>query len=151
VRFRPGHNMRGMPQKPWRYPNTHHEDQTVPIHRLRAQQALGRPLPAGVIVHHADGSRDPWAPLVICESQAYHGLLHRRMRVKAAGGDPNTQRICCSCKLLLLKTAFSAKASQFDGLRKTCRRCECAAAKRRSMRRKAAAQEAIGEIAWLQE
>lgn len=54
------------------------------LHRIRAEHALGRPLPKGVEVHHVD--RDPWnatARLVICENHAYHMFLHRRMRERA--------------------------------------------------------------------
>jgi len=69
------------------YPRKSTNGEMVLAHRLRAERALGRPLPPGAVVHHADGSRSPDAPLVICQDQAYHLLLHRRMRVKAAGGD----------------------------------------------------------------
>ena len=69
---------------------------------MRAENAFGGPLPPGVEVHHADGSKAADAPLVICPDRAYHRLLHVRMRVQAAGGNPNTQRICSRCKQLCL-------------------------------------------------
>jgi|SRR5215469_5231505 len=52
-------------------------------HVVVAQQALGKPLPQGAVVHHMN--RDPsdnHTPfnLVICPDQAYHLLLHQRMR-----------------------------------------------------------------------
>src|SRR5438876_9285777 len=56
------------------------------LHRQRAENALGKPLPPGAEVHHPD--EDPWNPnarLVICESASYHKLLHIRMRIQAAG------------------------------------------------------------------
>ncbi len=72
----------------------------VPVHRLRAELALGKPLPLGAEVHHVDGNR--WnnanRNLVICQDLAYHRLLHLRTRVLRAGGDPNTQRLCGICK-----------------------------------------------------
>lgn len=71
-------------------------------HRVRAEKALGKPLPPGVQVHHADGSKSDDAPLVICQNQAYHSLLHVRMRVIKAGGDPDRHRICCHCRSVKL-------------------------------------------------
>lgn len=51
------------------------------LHRRRAELALGKPLPRGAEVHHADGSKGDNAPLlVICQDRAYHMLLHKRMR-----------------------------------------------------------------------
>jgi hypothetical protein len=50
------------------------------LHRRRAEKALGKPLPPGAEVHHADGSMRDDAPLVICQDRAYHMLLHKRMR-----------------------------------------------------------------------
>lgn len=52
-------------------------------HILRAEKALGKLLPKGAIVHHMN--QKPWdndTPynLIICPDQAYHLLLHRRMK-----------------------------------------------------------------------
>ncbi len=52
-------------------------------HILKAEKALGRPLPKGAVVHHMN--RKPWdndtpLNLVICPDQGYHLLLHRRMK-----------------------------------------------------------------------
>lgn len=79
------------------------------IHRTRAAHALGKPLPLKAVVHHADGSRDEHARLVICQDSSYHNLLHARMRVRAAGGDPNTQRICSRCRCLCSLSQFRGR------------------------------------------
>lgn len=52
-------------------------------HVVVAEKALGKPMPKGAVVHHvtenkADNLGD-WK-LVICPNQAYHALIHTRMR-----------------------------------------------------------------------
>jgi hypothetical protein len=51
-------------------------------HILVAERALGRHLPEGVVVHHVNEVRSDnrGSNLVICENQAYHLLLHQRMK-----------------------------------------------------------------------
>lgn len=68
-------------------------------HVLVATKALGKPLPKSAVVHHVDenpSNNDP-QNLVICPNQAYHMLIHQRMRAMAACGDPNWLR-CVICK-----------------------------------------------------
>lgn len=67
-------------------------------HILVAEKALGKPLPAGAVVHHVDENPTNNAPtnLVICPSHAYHLLIHQRMRALAACGNPSW-RLCCHC------------------------------------------------------
>jgi len=93
-------------------------------HIAVAERALGCPLPPGAVVHHVDGDRTNNSPsnLVICPTQAYHMLLHARQRVVDAGGNPNTQKVCKSCRQLLEKTAFSFENS-WDDRAAACREC----------------------------
>ena len=63
------------------------------VHRMRAEKALGKPLPVGAEVHHVDGTK----------REAYHKLLHARARVVAVGGNPNTEVICKDCHHLTPK------------------------------------------------
>jgi hypothetical protein len=53
------------------------------MHRFLAEQALGRPLPKQVKVHHLDNnpSNNEKGNLVICPNEMYHRLLHRRARM----------------------------------------------------------------------
>lgn len=97
--------------------------ETVSIHRRRAEAALGKPLPKGAVVHHADGSKHEDAPLVICQDETYHKLLHHRMRVKAAGGDPNTDLVCAVCKRAKPMNAFGRNKAQPRGYSHYCREC----------------------------
>jgi hypothetical protein len=112
------------------------------IHRLRAERALGKPLPSGAEVHHVDGTRDEDGPLVICQDKAYHKLLHARMRIKAAGGNPNTDRICADCQVVKPIDQFHQAATKMDKFGQWhCRFCPVQLERRRmryAMRRQRA-------------
>ncbi len=51
-------------------------------HVVVAEKALGKSLPKGAVVHHIDRNKQNNKPtnLVVCPNQAYHLLLHKRMR-----------------------------------------------------------------------
>lgn len=68
-------------------------------HVIIAEHVLGKPLPKGAVVHHADGDKanNKRSNLVICPSGEYHQLLHMRIRAKAERGNPNYRK-CCVCK-----------------------------------------------------
>lgn len=123
-RFVNGHQQRNLVAKS--YPKTKRDRVTLSQHRVRAEQALGKPLPPNAIVHHADGSRRMNTPLVICQDQHYHQLLHARMRIRARGGDPNTQRWCGACQRLRPVTAFSPATNRVMGVHKKCKPCAAA-------------------------
>lgn len=95
-------------------------------HVLNAEQALGKPLPPKAVVHHVDSNR--WnnanTNLVICQDQHYHMLIHVRTRIVRAGGNPNTQKICCCCKQMLVYANFCQSRRCNDGLHETCRECQ---------------------------
>lgn len=83
-------------------------------HDLIAERVLGKPLPSGAIVHHADGNglNNENDNLVICPSRGYHHLLHQRMRALAACGNANWRK-CSICKRYddpLLLEVFSNRA-----------------------------------------
>jgi hypothetical protein len=61
--------------------------------------------------------------LVICQDQAYHRLLHWRMRIRAAGGNPNEERICSCCKAVKPHTAFPPARRGPCGRATSCRLC----------------------------
>lgn len=68
-------------------------------HVAIAEHVLGKKLPCGAIVHHANGNRLDNRPenLVICPSRAYHSLLHARMRAYEAC-ENYSYRKCVYCK-----------------------------------------------------
>ena len=68
-------------------------------HRLIAEKALGRLLPGKAVVHHHNEDPVDNRPenLVVCQDNAYHMLLHQRMRALRACGNANWVR-CRSCK-----------------------------------------------------
>ena len=73
--------------------------QHVPVHIRIAEKALGKPLPKGVQVHHADENtmNNANSNLVICPDKNYHHLLHKRLRAMKATGNPNLRK-CVICK-----------------------------------------------------
>ena len=56
-------------------------------HVLVAERALGKLLPKGAIVHHMNCDRKDNRPenLVICPNEAYHRLIHKRMKKMGVG------------------------------------------------------------------
>lgn len=94
-------------------------------HVLVAERAIGHRLPAGARVHHVDGDRANNAArnLVVCPNDAYHQLLHVRARVVAAGGNPNTDKVCSSCQLPKPFGSFDRDSSFTDGRCKYCKPC----------------------------
>jgi hypothetical protein len=68
----------------------------IKVHILIAEKVLGKSLPKGVVVHHANGLEDNNA-LVICQDQEYHMLLEQRTRAYKACGHANWKN-CYICK-----------------------------------------------------
>ncbi len=68
-------------------------------HVAVAEAALGKRLPRGSIVHHVDENRSNNEPanLVICPNDAYHLLLHQRMRALKVCGNADWLK-CWICK-----------------------------------------------------
>ena len=72
---------------------------TVFEHVWIAENAIGKRLPKGAEVHHADlnpGNNEP-TNLVICPSRSYHRLLHTRTEAMLACGNANARK-CWICK-----------------------------------------------------
>lgn len=94
------------------------------LHRLRAEQALGRTLKFSEQVHHVDGSKSERSPLVICQDQTYHYLLHYRTRTRDAGGNPNTDGFCYRCETAKPISDFRPlKRNKASGVESHCRTC----------------------------
>lgn len=70
----------------------------VAEHILIAEKTLGKFLPDRAVIHHANRikSDNRKENLVICENNAYHKLLHRRIRAFWACGNPSWRK-CTTC------------------------------------------------------
>jgi hypothetical protein len=127
----------------------HNDSMTRPTARYRGQSgghkaehirvaeaALGKSMPDEAVVHHVnnDGLDNRNQNLVICQDNSYHRLLHVRERVVRAGGNPNTQRICPTCKVVLYFSEFGA--FKFGGGGSQRRECKSCARNRQEVRRK---------------
>lgn len=121
ARFIRGHHLKEH-MRTRRVENGYRGEQHVRI----AERVLGRTLPAGAEVHHVDGDKrnNAHRNLVICQDTTYHRLLHIRAAVLAAGGDPNTQRLCGGCRTVKPFDAFcKATRKRALGRQSQCREC----------------------------
>ncbi len=110
----------------------------VAEHRLVAESALGKHLEKCHPVHHVDEDRSNNANgnLVICQDTAYHLLLHARKRVVDAGGNPNLEKVCGSCKAVRPRPEFHRSIKSQDGLVNRCKDCSALyGAKRKRVKR----------------
>lgn len=87
-----------------------------PEHLIIAERVMGHPLPEEACVHHwnrvRSDNRNP--NLVVCQDQAYHSLLHQRMRALAACGHANWLK-CKFCK------RYDSPEMITDGCHRECR------------------------------
>lgn len=70
----------------------------VAEHVVVAEAALGRFLPSQACVHHVNGDPTDNRPrnLVVCQDNAYHKLIHQRLRAYKACANAN-YRLCQFC------------------------------------------------------
>lgn len=103
-------------------------------HVVVAEQKIGRPLKDGEEVHHRNLNPSDNGPdnLQVFASHAEHQAEHARMRIVAAGGNPDTERICSVCKAIKSKRAFGPNSIRGKPTLSTaCRPCHRARERKR--------------------
>jgi hypothetical protein len=67
-------------------------------HILIVEKAMGKPLPPGAVVHHHDGDRmnNGNKNLLVCQNDAYHKFLYKRIRAFRACGHADWRK-CVYC------------------------------------------------------
>jgi len=120
VRYISGHGTRKPVTKSYRMATSN-----ITEHAVIAVSVLGKPLPKGAEIHHVDGKKhnNTRANLVICQDHAYHALLHVRARVLKAGGNPNTDRYCGTCRQVKPRDEFLRSGLTVDGRTGKCLLC----------------------------
>lgn len=115
-------------------------------HILVVEAAMGKPLRRSAEVHHVDENRTNNAPanLVVCESHAYHALLHRRARALRECGDASARR-CALCGGYDDQPGMSTYRGS-HGIDAYHRRCKADRARGRYASRRLAALEAEDEL-----
>lgn len=114
-------------------------------HVVIAERALGHELPKGACVHHVNEDKVDNRPqnLMICQDGAYHRLLHLRADVLRRGGDPNTERICCTCQQPCALLDMGRRLTGRRTLTSQCRACQRAATRAFHQRTKRAFEHRI--------
>ena len=81
------------------HPYTNPKYPYLPAARLMVENALGKYLLKKQPIHHVDGDcyENKRGNLVLCEDNAYHKLLHLRMRALKAYGNSKARK-CPYCK-----------------------------------------------------
>lgn len=82
--------------------------QRKPEHVAIVERAIGHALPVGAVVHHVNRVRSDNrnSNLAALQDSSEHNELHRKMRVRAAGGDPWTEFLCTTCGKSKHRTMF---------------------------------------------
>jgi hypothetical protein len=92
---------------------------------VKAEHVLGHLPSVGAIIHHVDQNRQNNRNdnLVILQNQIEHAQLHRRLRIKRAGGNPWTQQICGQCRKVKDLTEFSPSTRLLSKHKTVCKLC----------------------------
>jgi hypothetical protein len=91
-----------------------------------AEKALGKPLPPGAKVHHANLDKVDENGLVVCQGESYHQLLHRRTRAFRACGHAGWLK-CYFCQNYDDPQRMFVRESGHSAYHRSCRNQHLAA------------------------
>lgn len=94
--------------------------------RFVVEQVIGKKLDRKHIVHHIDGNSENNKNdnLIVLENRREHAIVHAKMRIVEAGGNPSTQAFCSRCGKIKSKEMFTTDSHRWNRKSLFCRPCE---------------------------
>jgi hypothetical protein len=92
------------------------------VHRLVVERWYG-PL-EDMEVHHIDGDKMNWdAANLAVVSAPEHAIIHAKLNIANAGGDPETDSFCSTCDTVKPKSMFRHDRARWNGFTSVCNEC----------------------------
>lgn len=98
------------------------------LHVYFMEKHLGRKLVKNEHVHHINENKldNRLENLLLVDNCGEHQKKHAEIRLKALGGDLETEKYCPKCRKVLPRAAFGKSRCNYDGLYGYCKICAAA-------------------------